>query len=111
MEQCFWVMLTLVKQICSLCENSPSRTYPFAFYFLCIDIRFTFIFFYLFAISWTAPMAYGGSQARGRIGAVATRLCQSHSNTGSELRLQPTLQLTVTPLSKAKGSNPQPQGS
>ena len=32
-----------------------------------------------------APAAYGGSQARGLIGAVATGLLQSHSNAGSEL--------------------------
>ena len=49
------------------------------------------------AISWAAPAAYGGSQARGLIGAVATGLRQSHSNAGSELRLQPTPQLTATP--------------
>ena len=49
------------------------------------------------AISWAAPAAYGGSQARGRIGAVATGLRQSHSNSGSEPRLQPTPQLTATP--------------
>ena len=48
-------------------------------------------------ISWAAPAAYGGSQARGRIGAVATGLRQSHSNAGSEPRLQPTPQLTATP--------------
>ena len=48
------------------------------------------------AISWAAPAAYGGSQARGRIGAVATGLHQSHSNAGSEPRLQPTPQLTAT---------------
>ena len=43
------------------------------------------------------PMAYGGSQARGLIGAVATGLRQSHSKAGSEPRLQPTPQLTATP--------------
>ena len=48
---------------------------------------------YLFAISWATPTAYGGSQARGRIGAVATGLHQSHSNVGSEPRLQPTPKL------------------
>ena len=48
------------------------------------------------AISWAAPAAYGGSQARGRIGAVAGDLCQSHRNAGSEPRLQPTPQLTAT---------------
>ena len=38
-------------------------------------------------------MAYGGSQARGPIGAVAASLRQSHSNVGSEPSLQPTPQL------------------
>ena len=45
----------------------------------------------------TAPAAYGGSQARGPIGAVATGLSQSHSNAGSEPCLGPTPQLTATP--------------
>lgn len=34
--------------------------------------------------------AYGGSQASGLSRAVTTSLRQSHSNAGSELRLQPT---------------------
>ena len=46
---------------------------------------FIYLFIYcLFAISWVAPVAYGGSQAKGRIGAVAVGLRQSHSNAGSE---------------------------
>ena len=48
------------------------------------------VLFCLFAISWAAPAAYEGSQARGPIGAVATGLRQSHSKLGSELHLQPT---------------------
>ena len=56
-----------------------------------------FLFFCLFGISWAAPAAYGDSQARGPIGAVAIGLRQSHSNVGSEPRLQPTPQLTATP--------------
>ena len=36
----------------------------------------------IIAISWAAPSAYGGSQARGRIGAVATSPCQSHKQRG-----------------------------
>ena len=44
-----------------------------------------------------APVAYGCSQARGLIGAVAPSLHQGHSNVGSELCLQPTPQLTATP--------------
>ena len=57
---------------------------------------YLFFFFGLFAISWAAALAYGGSQARGLIGAVAASLHQSHSNAGSEPRLQPKPQLTVT---------------
>ena len=57
--------------------------------------RFIIIFFFVFcllsfvvvAISWAAPAAYGGSQARGLIGAVATSLRGSHSNAGSEPHL------------------------
>ena len=53
-------------------------------------------------------MAYGGSHARGLIGAVAAGLHQSHSNAGSELCLQPTPQLNswqrriLNPLSNAR---------
>ena len=42
------------------------------------------IFFSVFAFSRAAPVARGGSQARGLIGAVAAGLHQSHSNSGSE---------------------------
>ena len=41
-------------------------------------------------------MAYGSSQARGGIRAVAADLLHSHSKTGSEPNLQPTLQLEAT---------------
>ena len=67
------------------------------------------------AISWAAPAAYGGSQARGPIGAVATGLHQSHSYAGSEPSLRPTPQLMATPdpqpTGRGQGSNPQPHGS
>ena len=56
-----------------------------------------FFFFVFLLFLWAAPVAYGDSQARGRIGAIATSLCQSHSNVGSEPRLQPTPQLMATP--------------
>ena len=60
-------------------------------------LGFIIIIFCLFAISWVASAAYGGSQARGRIGAVATGLYHNHSNTGSEPHLQPIPQLTAMP--------------
>ena len=53
---------------------------------------YTFFFFFLRA----APEAYGGSQARDRIGAVAARLHHSCSKVRSKLRLQPTAQLMAT---------------
>ena len=45
-----------------------------------------FILFYLFIflLFRAAPSAYGGSRARGSIGASAAGLHQSHSNGGSE---------------------------
>ena len=43
------------------------------------------------------PMAYGGSQARGRIGAAAGGLRHSHSNARSKQGLPSTLQLTAMP--------------
>ena len=67
--------------------------YILIFIFLKFFYFFGLFVFVVVAISWAAPAAYGGSQARGLIGAVATGLRQSHSNSGSEPRLQPTPQL------------------
>ena len=50
--------------------------------------------FFLFFFRAT-PSAYGGSQAKGRIGAVAAGLHYSHSNSGSKPHLQTTPQLTA----------------
>ena len=55
-----------------------------------------FVFFVFLSFSRAAPVAYGASQARGRIRAVAAGLHHSHSNTGSEPHLRPTPQLTAT---------------
>jgi len=46
---------------------------------------FSFFFFFLFR---AVPAAYGGSRARGLIGAVAAGLFHSHSNARSEPSLQ-----------------------
>ena len=42
-------------------------------------------------------MVYGGSQARGQIGAMAASLHHSHSNAGSTPHLRPMPQLTAMP--------------
>ena len=60
------------------------------------DLFFFFFFCLFFALSWAAPSAYGGAQARGLIGAVAAGLHQGHSNVGSEPSVQPIPQFTAT---------------
>ena len=55
-----------------------------------------YFFFFFFAFR-AVPLAYGGSQARGPIGAVAAGLRYNYSNAESEPRLQPTPQLMATP--------------
>ena len=66
------------------------------------EFIYLFILFYFFAISWAAPAAYGGSQARGPIGAVAASLRQSHSNARSEPHLRPIPRRILNPLSEAR---------
>ena len=60
------------------------------------------------------PAAYRSTQGRGLIGPTAAGLTHSHSNTGSELHLQPTLQLMSMPdpqpIEQGERSNPHPHG-
>ena len=67
------------------------------------------LFFFLFRATLAA---YGGSQARRRIGDVAAGLWQRHNNLGSELCLQPTPQLMAMPdpqpIEWGQGSNLHP---
>ena len=58
-------------------------------------LKRTWAIFFFFGLFRAAPTAYGGSQARGVIGAVAASLNHSHSNVGFEPRLRPTPQLTA----------------
>ena len=46
-----------------------------------------FFFFCLFCLYRAAPMPYGGSQAKARVGTVAATLHHSHSHVGSKPRL------------------------
>ena len=66
----------------------------------CLIFRFLFIYLFIFVFlpfSWATLVAYGGSQARGRIGAIAAGLHRSHSNLGYEPHLQPTPQFVAMP--------------
>ena len=70
-------------------------------------INFILLFIWLlFCLFRATPMAYGASQARDLIGAVAAGPCHSHSNIRSELLLLPTPQLwqhrIFNPLSKVR---------
>ena len=56
---------------------------------------FVYLFIFVFLSFRAAPVAHGGSRARGPFGAVAAGLHQSHRNVGSEQRLWPTPQLMV----------------
>ena len=79
----------VLHQLCALVpteEEYVEQALSFIFSFQELHF-FLFFFFYLFAFSRATPAAYGGSQARSRIGAVAACLCQSHSNAGSKPRL------------------------
>ena len=70
-----------------------------------------FISFFIFIFSRAAPVAYGGSQARGPIGATAAGLHHSHSHAGSELRLRPTPQLRATPVRHPRSQAGDPAGT
>ena len=67
----------------------------------CLQLDFLFCLrnelCFLFLSLRATLAAYGGSEAKGGIGAVANGLRQSHSNAGSEPCLRPTPQLMATP--------------
>ena len=63
----------------------------------CENTEISCYFILLIYFFRTTPVAYGSSQVRGRVGAVAASLHHSHSNTGSNMHLQPTPQLMAMP--------------
>ena len=73
--------------ICFISFHNRCSPFSCFFFFVCL---FFFVFF-----SRAPPTAYGGSQARGLIGAIAAGLCQSHSNMESKLHVWPTPQVTA----------------
>ena len=90
---CFFFKLLSFQDLIVL-KHIAGIVVLFFCFFVCLFVCFCFC---LFAFSRAAPAAYGGSQARGLIGAVAAGLHHSHSNTGSEPCLRTTPQLTATP--------------
>ena len=77
--------------------NKGQMVYLWNVYFRKLFFSFLLFFFFFFFFSFSAtPLAYGSSQARGRIGAAAADLRHSHGNTGSEPHLHPTAHFTAT---------------
>ena len=70
--------------------------------------------FMIWGWAGAAPAAYETSKFRDRVGAVAISRYHNHSNSGSELHLRPTLQLTAMqdpkPNAGDQGLNPHPHG-
>ena len=83
-------MIAVIIAIHFKMENLKRVSFFVSFFLL----LFFFFFFFLFKAK---PMVYGGSQARGRIGAAAAGLHHSHSNIRAELCLRPTPQLMARP--------------
>ena len=72
----------------------PQRRPPTNFFIIKLLLWF-FVCLFWFGLVWfvlfrATPIACGGSQARGRIGAAAPGLCHSHGTTRSEPYLWPT---------------------
>ena len=84
-----------------------------SFYYLRLGFFHFFFFSPFFCFFMATPMAYGGSQARGLLGATAASQC--HGNTRSKLHLWPTPQLTAMPDSGptewSQGLHRKPHGS
>ena len=60
-------------------------------------VEFANLSLFFFNLFGTALLAYGGSQARGPIGAIATSHSHTHSSVKFERCLRPTPQLTAMP--------------
>ena len=84
------------KQMCSLTWFTPSLGTAIHSRYCCGPNLALSIFFF-FCLLRATPVAYGGSQDRGRIGAVAAGLRHNHSHARSEPCLQPTPQPTAMP--------------
>ena len=85
----FWGASILFSTVAAPIYIPTNNVQGFPFLHILTNICF---FVFCFCIFRAVPAAYGGSQARGQIAAVAA----SRSNVGSEPYLRPTLQLMVT---------------
>ena len=78
-------------------QNTKKSTYKIIEQYDPILIYHYHHHYHYFCLFGATSAAYISSQAKGQIRAVAAGLRHSHSNSGSELHLRPTPQLTATP--------------
>ena len=79
-------------------RGQGSNLYPHGYQSDSFPLHHHGTLFFFFFLLLAAPAAYGGSQARGSIGATAAGLHHSHSNAGSESCVQDAHHsLTATP--------------
>ena len=86
-----WPALATLMTKVSWMSSSP-KCPPFSHPHHLLQHELIYLFILLFRATSTA---YGSSQARDLIRAVAAGLCRSHSNARSKPRRQPTLELTT----------------
>ena len=86
-SQIFYKIKTVLK------VKSIKKVVFTCFLIPCLYFFLSFFFLVFLPFLGLLPQQRGDSQARGLIRAVAASLCQSHSNAGSELHLQPIPQL------------------
>ena len=84
------------SSISTLHFKGPQTSLPCCI-FCTIIITLSFSFVFLFLLFRAEPVAYGESQARGRIGITSVSLRHSHSKAGGELHLWPAPQLMAMP--------------
>ena len=86
----FWAQLLWLQTLLKELRQDQGK---YIYYF----VRWCLIIIFFFWHFRATCVAYGSSQARGRIGAAAAGLHHSHSNMGSQPHLWPTPKLTATP--------------
>ena len=97
-QDCTWMFTAALSPIQKMETQCPLTDKG-----VCIVSVFLFFFF---GISWAAPVAYGGSQARGRIRAVAASLARATATRDPSrvcnLHHSPRQRRIVNPLSKGR---------
>ena len=86
------ILSEMTKSFCMPCYLKKQKIWYVRLYIYIHTHKYMYIYIYIYLFFWifrAAPVAYGNSQARGRIGAASSGLCHSHSNAGFEPHLQP----------------------